>query len=124
MANTQSMEHPGALRQLPSVRTTLAVITGVEVTRDLSVLERFLASSLPEFGFRVVCSKGFYVRTYAHEIGVELGCGAHLSALRRTKSGKFLADGAISFDELKNGSRESVAARALSLADVSRLRGA
>ncbi len=80
--------------------------------------------SLPEFGFRVVCSKGFYVRTYAHEIGVELGCGAHLSALRRTKSGKFLADGAISFDELKNGSRESVAARALSLADVSRLRGA
>jgi tRNA pseudouridine55 synthase len=80
--------------------------------------------SLPEFSFRVVCSKGFYVRTYAHEIGAELGCGGHLSALRRTKSGKFSAEGAITFDELKHGSRESVAQRALSLADVSRLRGA
>ena len=35
------------------------------------------------------CSKGFYVRTYAHDIGQELGCGAHLHALRRTRSGKF-----------------------------------
>ena len=78
---------------------------------------------LPEFDFKVVCSKGFYVRTYAHEIGARLGCGAHLSALRRTKSGKFEADGAITFDELKNGTRESVVERALSLADVSRLRG-
>ena len=44
---------------------------------------------LPEIDFRVICSKGFYVRTYAHDIGQELGCGAHLSALRRTKSGRF-----------------------------------
>jgi tRNA pseudouridine55 synthase len=79
---------------------------------------------LPEFDFRVVCSKGFYVRTYAHEIGQELGCCAHLSALRRTKSGKFLAKGAITFDELKNGTRDSVAERAMSLAEVSKLRGA
>lgn len=79
---------------------------------------------LPEFDFRVVCSKGFYVRTYAHEIGRQLGCGAHLSALRRTKSGKFVADGAITFDELKNGTRENVAERAMSLAEVSKLRGA
>ncbi|MCH2025605.1 MAG: tRNA pseudouridine(55) synthase TruB [Verrucomicrobiales bacterium] len=78
---------------------------------------------LPEFDFKVVCSKGFYVRTYAHEIGAKLGCGAHLSALRRTKSGNFEAEGAITFDELKNGTRESVVERALSLADVSRLRG-
>ena len=78
---------------------------------------------LPKFDFKVVCSKGFYVRTYAHEIGAKLGCGAHLSALRRTKSGNFEAEGAITFDELKNGTRESVAERALSLADVSRLRG-
>ena len=101
---------------------------GKEVKRDPRLVHVYdydlCGVSLPEFSFRVVCSKGFYVRTYAHEIGAELGCGAHLSALRRTKSGKFLADGAITFDELKNGSRESVAARALSLADVSRLRGA
>lgn len=79
---------------------------------------------LPDFEFRVVCSKGFYVRTYAHEIGQELGCGAHLAALRRTKSGNFHVDNAISFEELKHGTRESVAERAVSLAEVSRLRGA
>ena len=79
--------------------------------------------NLPEFDFRVICSKGFYVRTYAHEIGMKIGCGAHLSSLRRTKSGKFSADGAITFDELKNGTRESVAERALSLSEVSKLRG-
>ena len=83
-----------------------------------------LSLDLPEFEFRVVCSKGFYVRTYAHEIGQKLGCEAHLSALRRTKSGKFQAAGAITFDELKNGTRQSVAERALSLAEVSKLRGA
>src|SRR5439155_2788909 len=44
---------------------------------------------LPEIEFRVTCSKGFYVRTYAHDIGAELGCGAHLKTLRRTKSGRF-----------------------------------
>jgi tRNA pseudouridine55 synthase len=35
------------------------------------------------------CSKGTYVRTIAHDLGQKLGCGAHLSALRRTGSGKF-----------------------------------
>ena len=45
--------------------------------------------ALPEIDFTVLCSKGFYVRTYAHDIGEELGCGAHLKALRRTKSGRF-----------------------------------
>ena len=100
---------------------------GKEVKRDprlVHIYDYELSNiKLPEFDFRVVCSKGFYVRTYAHEIGAKLGCGAHLSSLRRTKSGIFVADGAITFNELKNGSRESGAERAMSLADVSRLRG-
>ena len=100
---------------------------GKEVKREprlVHVYDYELTSlNLPEFDFRVVCSKGFYVRTYAHEIGMKIGCGAHLSSLRRTKSGKFSADGAITFDELKNGTRESVAERALSLSEVSKLRG-
>jgi len=83
-----------------------------------------LATRMPEIDFRVVCSKGFYVRTYAHEIGAELGCGAHLKALRRTKSGRFSVDGAITIDELKSGTPESVAQRVMSLPAVSRLRGA
>src|SRR5690348_15123939 len=43
----------------------------------------------PEIDFTVLCSKGFYVRTYAHDIGEALGCGAHLKELRRTRSGRF-----------------------------------
>jgi tRNA pseudouridine55 synthase len=77
-----------------------------------------------EIDFRVVCSKGFYVRTYAHDIGLELGCGAHLKVLRRTKSGKFPVDGAITIAELKAGPASAVAERVLSLPTVSRLRGA
>ena len=100
---------------------------GKEVKREprlVHVYDYELTSlNLPEFDFRVVCSKGFYVRTYAHEIGMQIGCGAHLSSLRRTKSGKFSAEGAITFHELKNGTRESVAERALSLSEVSKLRG-
>src|SRR5438128_1248544 len=45
--------------------------------------------ALPEIDFSVMCSKGFYVRTYVHDIGEALGCGAHLKSLRRTKSGRF-----------------------------------
>lgn len=43
---------------------------------------------------RVVCSSGFYVRSLAHDLGVRLGCGAHLHALRRTRVGEFSIDGA------------------------------
>lgn len=82
------------------------------------------AVRMPEIDFRVVCSKGFYVRTYAHDIGQELGCGAHLKSLRRTKSGRFTVDGAITVDELKNDPREAILQRVLSLPAVSRLRGA
>ena len=82
------------------------------------------AVRLPEIDFRVVCSKGFYVRTYAHDIGQELGCGAHLKSLRRTKSGRFNVEGAITVQELKDGPLEAVAARVMSLPAVSRLRGA
>jgi tRNA pseudouridine55 synthase len=79
---------------------------------------------LPEIDFRVICSKGFYVRTYAHDIGQELGCGAHLSDLRRTKSGRFSVEGAVTIEALKTDSRESIADRIVSLPDVSRMRGA
>jgi tRNA pseudouridine55 synthase len=83
-----------------------------------------LAQRLPEIDFRVVCSKGFYVRTYSHDIGQELGCGAHLRALRRTKSGRFSVEGAITIEELKTLPREQILPRVMSLPAVSRLRGA
>src|SRR5689334_3063632 len=80
--------------------------------------------ALPDIDFTVLCSKGFYVRTYAHDIGDTLGCGAHLKTLRRTKSGRFTVDGAITVDEIRNGSRQDVLARLLTLPEVSRMRGA
>ena len=80
--------------------------------------------ALPEIDFSVVCSKGFYVRTYVHDIGDELGCGAHLKSLRRLKSGRFDVDQAISVSQIKNASREDILNRILSLPEVSRMRGA
>ena len=78
----------------------------------------------PEIDFRVICSKGFYVRTYAHEIGRELGYGAHLAALRRTKSGRFTVDGALTIEALKSYLKESITNKIISLPDISRMRGA
>ena len=79
--------------------------------------------ALPEIDFTVVCSKGFYVRTYAHDIGAELGCGAHLRILRRVKSGRFDVADAITVDEIRNREPAEIRARVLSLPQVSRMRG-
>jgi len=79
---------------------------------------------LPAIDFSVLCSKGFYVRTYAHDIGETLGCGAHLESLRRTKSGRFDVANAISVAQIKDALREEILSRLLSLPDVSRMRGA
>lgn len=79
---------------------------------------------VPEVDFTVLCSKGFYVRTYAHDIGDALGCGAHLKSLRRTKSGRFDVANATTVDHIKNSSRETILKQILSLPEVSRMRGA
>jgi tRNA pseudouridine55 synthase len=79
---------------------------------------------LPEIDFSVLCSKGFYVRTYAHDIGETLGCGAHLKSLRRTKSGRFDLANAINVAQIKDATREEILSKLLSLPDVSRMRGA
>ena len=79
---------------------------------------------LPQIDFSVLCSKGFYVRTYVHDIGEALGCGAHLKALRRTRSGRFDVANAITVDEIKRAPREQILQRLLSLPEVSRMRGA
>src|SRR6266545_3045098 len=80
--------------------------------------------ALPEIDFSLLCSKGFYVRTYAHDIGETLGCGAHLKSLRRTRSGRFDVANAISIAQIKDAPREEILSRLLSLPDVSRMRGA
>ena len=53
----------------------------------------------PLAGFRVICSAGTYVRSLAHDLGRQLGCGAHLDSLRRIRSGDFGIDRAVSLGE-------------------------
>ena len=71
-----------------------------------------------EVDFRVHCTKGFYVRTYAHDIGQRLGCGAHLTALRRIRSGHFDIAEAVDVPTLKASSREELLARLLPVEKV------
>ncbi|HEV8393970.1 MAG TPA: tRNA pseudouridine(55) synthase TruB [Vicinamibacterales bacterium] len=59
----------------------------------------------------ITCSAGFYVRSFAHELGRMLGCGACLDALRRTRSGEFTLASAMPFDELAAPSATALASR-------------
>jgi tRNA pseudouridine55 synthase len=56
------------------------------------------AFRLPEIDVRIVCTKGTYIRSLAHDFGHELGCGAHLSALCRTRIGNYLIKDALTVD--------------------------
>jgi len=101
---------------------------GKEVKRDPRFVHVFSyridGIELPVVEFTVKCSKGFYVRTYCHDIGQNLGCGAHMKSLRRTRSGKFDLERSVTFEELKHGNREDIIAKMMSLPEISRLRGA
>ena len=55
----------------------------------------------PDASIRVCCSKGTYIRTLCHDIGQRLGCGACMTALVRTRSGRFTLDGALTLEEIK-----------------------
>ena len=56
-------------------------------------------TTLPEVDFRVVCSKGTYIRSLAYDFGLSLNSGAHLSNLRRTKIGEFSVDNSLSIEK-------------------------
>jgi len=64
---------------------------------------------------RVVCSKGTYIRVLAEDIGEALGCGAHLAALRRTASGRFRVEHALSLEALEKIPVEELRQRLLEL---------
>ncbi len=85
---------------------------GEEVERDPRtvqiheiVLESFAAatedSERAHASFLVSCSSGTYVRTLAHDIGAELGCGGSLTGLRRLANGAFTVEDAVSLDEVE-----------------------
>jgi tRNA pseudouridine55 synthase len=63
-----------------------------------SELERYFDR---EFDATIHCSSGFYVRSLAHDLGEYLGCGAHVSALRRTGVGDFDVAAAVTLEGLR-----------------------
>ena len=70
----------------------------------------------PRLDLRVRCSKGTYIRTLAEDIGAALGTGAHLRGLRRTASGRFRIEDAVSLEALRQLSPAARSARVLPLA--------
>ena len=84
---------------------------GIEVPREPRLVHiynfKFSSYSEPLAEFRIACTKGTYVRAIAHDLGQQLGCGAHLARLRRVTSGKFDVAQAMPLDAvLQLGERE------------------
>lgn len=83
---------------------------GIEVERpavEVHLNTVFIQYEYPRVLLRVECSKGTYIRSIAHDLGKLLGCGGHLSALRRTRSGDFHIDNCID-GKLLSGSYEEI----------------
>jgi tRNA pseudouridine55 synthase len=72
----------------------------VEIASRKTTIHEFEITriALPEVDFRVVCSKGTYIRSLVYDFGLALNSGAHLTALRRTKIGEYSVDNAITPD--------------------------
>ena len=77
---------------------------GIEVEREPRLIHiynfRFTDYTEPLGQFRVACTKGTYIRSIAHDLGQKLGCGAHLTTLRRSASGKFDVKDALTLDAI------------------------
>lgn len=76
----------------------------VEIKKREITISEFEITQITEHNlfFRVVCSKGTYIRSLAHDFGKALGSGAHLSELRRTKIGDFNVDNATTTESFNN----------------------
>ena len=95
----------GKIKQLPPMHSAIKIggkraysfaRKGQEIElqpRDVEVSEFQITSiNLPEVHFRIVCSKGTYIRALARDLGAVTGTGAYLSSLIRTRTGPFTLD--------------------------------
>ena len=64
----------------------------------------------PEIHFRVICTKGTYIRSLAHDLGQKLGCGAHLSSLVRTRIGEYKLEDALTIEDVQEIRRKQLEA--------------
>jgi tRNA pseudouridine55 synthase len=104
----------GVIRQLPPMYSALKkdgvplyrlARQGIEVERESRAVRidrlQILDVDLPLITLEVDCSKGTYVRTLCHDLGLVLGTGAHLLALRRTRSGSFTEADCVTLEQLE-----------------------
>jgi len=76
--------------------------------RKITIKEfEIMGIELPVVQFRVVCSTGTYIRSLANDFGQELGCGAYLSGLCRTRIGEFTLKNALTIDQFEKKLLES-----------------
>ena len=96
---------------------------GQEVAREPRFINisRFALANFesPKGAFELACTKGTYVRTVCHDLGKRIGCGAHMTALRRTVSGKFDVKNAITVDQLQQMNSAAIKKQLISVAEAS-----
>lgn len=113
----------GELQQMPPIYSAIKkegvalyelARRGVDVelkSRPIVIKEfEITALDMPVVSFRVVCSTGTYIRSLANDVGAALGCGAYLSALRRTRIGGLSVEEAMSIDDFITKLRDDDAA--------------
>ncbi|MFK5914563.1 MAG: tRNA pseudouridine(55) synthase TruB [Woeseiaceae bacterium] len=118
--NTAIEPFLGDIEQVPPMHSALKVdgqplyklahqgITIERKSRPVHIFDiQVLRYEGDEIDIDVRCSKGTYIRTLAEDIGEHLGCGAHLSALRRTESGPFDLDECMTLEELEKLSEKT-----------------
>jgi H/ACA ribonucleoprotein complex subunit 4 len=92
----------GEIEQIPPVKSRVA-----RKPRKRKIYEfEILSISGREISFCIKCEAGTYIRKLCHDIGVELGTGAHMIELRRTKVGEFSIENSVSLKDLENGERK------------------
>ena len=93
---------PYSAKKVAGVRSYKLARQGIEVSLAPRPIHLRQFDLIPkgnfELDFEIHCSAGTYVRSVAHEVGKRLGCGAHLTRLRRTASNEFLLNQALSLD--------------------------
>jgi tRNA pseudouridine55 synthase len=68
---------------------------------SIELISADLSAETPSLSLRVACSKGTYIRTLGEDIGEHLGCGGHLTRLRRVMTGSFAIERCITIEKLE-----------------------
>jgi tRNA pseudouridine55 synthase len=101
-----------------SVWPAAEAVNGRNNGPELSILHNIHYRTL--YNFHTLSGSGTYVRSLAHDLGQKLGCGAHLASLRRTRSGEFSLEHALTLDELERLGADELSQRLLSAKTILR----